>query len=46
MISSKLEEINKVIHKCNNKTEFPDYFLHNNTEYKENKEIANGFNNY
>ena len=41
-----MQEINEVIHRCNNKKEFKDNFLHNNTKYKENKEKANGFNNY
>ena len=38
-----MQEINEVIHRCNNKKKFKDNFLHNNTKYKE---IANGFNNY
>ena len=40
------QNINFLIHKQHNKSNFPEVFNDNNMNYKSNIEIANGFNNY
>jgi len=40
------KHLNVLLNRTNDKSKFPDYFIHNGSKFSTDNEIANAFNNY